>query len=48
MKLSLTHPCLSAPVEGKFPTGVTPVKMEIFQMNRGHPGDTKIHRGHPR
>ena len=22
------HPCLSAPVEGRFPTGVTPVKME--------------------
>ena len=24
------HPCLSASVQGKFPTGVAPVKMEIF------------------
>ena len=26
------HPCLSASVEGEFPTGVTPVKMEIFKI----------------
>ena len=41
------HPCLSASVEGEFPTGVTPVKMEIFKIHRGHPGDAKTHRGNP-
>jgi len=28
-------------VEGEFPTGVSPVKMQIFQIDRGHPGDGK-------